>query len=266
VAIRRRGVPPQAILEFVAELGVTTSDSVIRNNRFDNVVRRYLERKVPRVWLVLDPVKIILDDLPENSKEFVVPYDPKAPSGKSRTVRVSKEVYIDRNDFREVDSPDFFRLAPGKVVGLLNAFPIKAESFEKDSATGKVTVIHATKAEGKPKAFIHWVGSDGVNVVARQFNALFNDEDPNGLDWKTGGYADSLNPNSEVVWPNALVERSFVDLVKEAETSKNEEGSDGKLRFQAVRTGYFAVDPEKKDGKTVLNQIVSLKEDSGKGT
>jgi glutaminyl-tRNA synthetase len=266
VAIRRRGVPAQAILQFISELGVTDSQTVIQAHKFDAWVRKYLERTVPRLMLVLNPIKVVIEDLADDySEELTVPYDPKNPTGPSRKVPFSKTLYIDHSDFREEDSADFFRLAPGKVVGLQNlSFPIRAKSFVKD-ASGTVTEIKAEKAEGiKPKAWIHWVpSSSSIPVIARQYNALFNVDDPNDLDWKNGGYIDSVNPNSEVVFADARVEPAFKAICEE-HSIKPDLSSDDLVRFQAVRTGYFAVDPEIREGKVVLNQIVSLKEDAGK--
>lgn len=284
VAIRRRGVPAKAILEFVSLIGVTDgmfislgnktctwsnlsiARTVTRTHTFDASIRKYLERTVPRLSLVLDPVKVVIEDIADDYSELLtVPYDPKNPTGASRAVPFSKTVYIDRSDFREVDSPEFFRLAPGKTVGLLNTpFPIQATSFVKNDK-GVVTEIKAQKAEGKPKAFIHWVdGSKSINVVARQYNSLFNAEDPNELDWKTGGYANALNPDSEIVYTDALIENAFTDL-SASYTKKTDPTGDNLCRFQAVRTGYFAADPELEGEKPVLNMVVSLKEDTGKG-
>jgi glutaminyl-tRNA synthetase len=266
VAIRRRGVPAPAIIQFVSELGVTDANTTILSNKFYSVVRRHLERTVPRLMLVLDPIKVVIDDLPDDfSKELKVPYDPKDPNGESRNVPLTKVVYIDRSDFREEDSPDFFRLAPGKAVGLLNApFAIQATSFSKD-ANGNVIEIQAKSVEGvKPKAFIHWVGSTAIRVVAREYNALFKSLEPNALDWKEGGYEADLNPESEVVFPNALIEPGLED-VRKSHAAKPDGASDDLVRFQAVRTGYFCIDPESEGDKLVLNQIVSLKEDMGKG-
>lgn len=267
VAIRRRGVPAKALLQFIEDLGVTDNLTVIKTAKFENTIRKYLERTVPRLMLVLDPIKVIIDDLPDDhSEDIVVPYDPKKPDGASRKVHFSKMIYIDRTDFIEEDDPNFFRLAPNKTVGLLNAIVIRATSFEKDSSSGKVTVIHASKApEGeKPKAFIQWVGDNGLDVTARQYNSLFSVEEPNGLDWKTGGYAESLNPLSEVSFPDALIEAGFNEL--KAEHAEQPSGaSDDLVRFQAVRTGYFCVDTDSTAEKVVLNQIVTLKEDSSKG-
>jgi glutaminyl-tRNA synthetase len=266
VAIRRRGVPAKAILQFVAELGVTDALTVIRAHKFDASVRKYLERNVPRLMLVIDPIKVVIKDVADDyEEELTVPYDPKNPTGKSRKVPFSKVIYIDRSDFREEDSPDFFRLAPGKTVGLLHTpFPIRATSVVKDE-NGNLVEIKAEKAEGKPKAFIHWVdGKKAVKVTARQYNALFNVDDPNELDWKNGGYAEFLNPKSEVVFPDALIEPGFQSM-REEHVAHPDAASDDLVRFQAIRTGYFAIDPEDDGDKVVLNQIVSLKEDSGKG-
>ena len=266
VAIRRRGVPAQAILNFVTELGVTDAQTNIQVLRFEAVIRKYLERTVPRLMLVLDPILVTIEDVPDDYvEELTIPYDPKKPDGDSRPVPFTKKIYIDSSDFREEDSSEFFRLAPGKTVGLLNApFAITATSYTKDE-NGVITEIKATKAEGvKPKAYIHWVASSGTRVVARQYNSLFLSEEPNALDWKSGGYAEDLNPNSEVPWPNAIIEPSF-NLLRKGHSDKPSGSSDDLVRFQAVRTGYFSIDPEAEDGKAVLNQIVTLKEDAGKG-
>jgi len=265
VAIRRRGVPAGAILQFVSELGVTDANTVIKAYKFDATVRKYLERTVPRLMMVLDPIKVVIQDLPDSySEDVTIPYDPKNTTGSSRKVPLTKVIYIDRSDFKEEDSPEFFRLAPGKPVGLQNVpFLIEVESVEKD-AGGMVSTIIAKKLEGKkPKAFIHWVSEKGIKVTARKYNSLFNAEDANELDWKNGGYADALNPDSEMDYKDAVIEPAIMDLRKEHE-SKPDGSSDDLVRFQAVRTGYFAVDADSTSDKLVLNQIVSLKEDSGK--
>jgi glutaminyl-tRNA synthetase len=269
VAIRRRGVPSRAILDFVEGLGVTDALTDIEVPRFEAAVRKYLERTVPRLSLILEPVKVIIDDFKEaDEKELTVPYDPKGQIPGERKVKISNEIYIDSSDFREEDDPNFFRLAPNKVVGLLNAITIRATSFKKDDS-GRVTEIHAVKAEGeKPKAYIHWVDvATSVKVIARQYNQLFNPppgQTPNNLDWKEGGWADYLNPNSEVSFNNAVIERGLNDLIEKHATSPSA-SSDDLVRFQAIRTAYFCIDAEKNaDGTIVLNQIVSLKEDKAK--
>lgn len=286
VALRRRGIPAAALLSFVSELGVTDALTNIQVVRFESGIRKFLERTVPRLMLVLDPIPVTITDLPDDyTEDLRVPFDPKNPDSGSRIVSVSSKIYIDRSDFRSVDDPNFFRLAPGKTVGLLNApFLIKAESFETDAA-GKVTSIKAVKIPTeteKPKAFIHWVDAkSAVEVVARQYNQLFKTDEPNSLDWSGGGYFEDLNPDSEVSYTGAVVERAIGELVEKHKVTPgvtSEVAADGSsehkldktnasddlVRFQAVRTAYFCVDRDKEDGKLVLNQIVSLKEDKSK--
>jgi glutaminyl-tRNA synthetase len=264
IALRRRGIPAAALLNFVSELGVTTANTNIQTFKLDASVRKYLERTVPRLMLVLDPIKLVIEDLPEGYKEDItVPFDPKDASKGSRIVALGREVFIDKSDFKTEHSPEFFRLTPEQPVGLLNVpFAIKYVGTAEDGS------IKASKLEGvKPKAYIHWVpAASALSVTARQYNALFTVEEPNTLDWKSGGYADSLNPKSEVVFENVVIEPGFKELEsKEGGVSPESGASDHIVRFQAVRTGYFAVDTESTDEKVVLNQIVTLKEDAGKG-
>jgi glutaminyl-tRNA synthetase len=267
VALRRRGIPAQALLKFVEELGVSNALTEIEPVRLEASIRKYLERTVPRQMLVLDPIKVVIEDMaPGEEAEFDVPYDPKGTIEGGRKVKFGREVYIDRTDFREEDSADFFRLAPNKVVGLYNApFPIRATSFSKDES-GKISEIKAAKAPGeKPKAYIQWVDvATAIPVVARQYNSLFQTDSPNTLDWKNGGYADDLNPNSEIIFEHAVIERGLKELLKDR--SLNPSGSsDDLVRFQALRTAYFCVDVvDSKEDRIVLNQIVTLREDKAK--
>jgi glutaminyl-tRNA synthetase len=266
VALRRRGIPAKALLNFVEELGVTDALTEIQPYRLESSIRKHLERTVPRQMLVLDPIKVVIEDTTDaDIQEIVVPYDPKGAIPGGRKVKLGKEVYIDRSDFREEDSPEYFRLAPNKAVGLYNVpFPIRATSFSKDE-NGKVTEVKAVKADGeKPKTYIQWVDAEtAIPVTARQYNSLFKSESPNALDWKTGGWADDLNPNSEIIFDHAVIERGLRDLIKE-HTLNPSGSSDDLVRFQALRTAYFCVDVESTEDKIVLNQIVSLREDKAK--
>ncbi|KAI1824085.1 glutaminyl-tRNA synthetase-like protein [Xylaria intraflava] len=269
IAIKRRGVPPGAIVEFVSELGVTTAPGVIQISRFEQTIRRYLERTVPRLMLVLDPVPVVIEDAEE--LEVDVPFSPKNPAMGSHKLKFTPTVYIDRSDFREVDSKDYFRLAPNKTVGLLQApYPIKAVSFSKDEATGKVTEIRAVfdKETKKPKTFIQWVPSGSREVEVRIHNQLFKSEKPDDAE---GGFLNDLNPESEVVHPNAMIEAGFDEVKARAPwpeaAGESELGKGGleSVRFQAMRVAYFAVDSvDSTDSKIILNRIVSLKEDAGK--
>lgn len=266
VALRRRGIPAKALLNFVEELGVNDALTEIQPPRLEASIRKHLERTVARQMLVLDPIKVVIEDFAaEDDQEITVPYDPKGSIPGERKVKLGKEVYIDRSDFREEADKDFFRLTPTQVVGLYNVpFPIRASSVSKDE-NGNVTEIRAAKATGeKPKTYIQWVdAATAVPVKARQYNSLFKSESPNTLDWKTGGWAEDLNPESEVIFENAVIEAGIKGLLKE-HTLNPSGSSDDLIRFQALRTAYFCVDVESTEEKIVLNQIVSLREDKAK--
>ena len=241
IGIKRRGVPPGAILEFVNELGVTTAPTNIQLARFDQTVRKYLERTVPRLMLVLDPIPLVIEDAEE--LELELPFSPKIPAMGSHKVTFSKTVYIERSDFREVDSPEYYRLAPGKSVGLLQVpYPVKAVSFSKDG--DKVTEIRAVydKEGKKPKTYIHWVPAGSKTVEVRIHNALFKTERPDDVE---GGFLNDINPRSEEVWPNAMIESGFEEVKRRAPwpeaAGESELGKGGleSVRFQAMRVAYM---------------------------
>lgn len=241
IGIKRRGVPPGAILEFVNELGVTTAPTNIQLARFDQTVRRYLERTVPRLMLVLDPIPVVIEDAEE--LELELPFSSKIPAMGSHKVKFTKTVYIERSDFREVDSPGYFRLAPGKSVGLLQVpYPIKAVSFSKDD--DKVTEIRAVydKEVKKSKTYIHWVTEGSKNVEVRIHNALFKSERPDDVE---GGFLNDINPTSEEIWPHAMIESGFEEVKRRAPwpeaAGESELGKGGveSVRFQAMRVAYM---------------------------
>lgn len=300
-ALRRRGVPPRAILSFVNELGVTKATTNIEIKRFETSVRRYLEVTVPRLMLVLDPITIIIDDLPDDHLEMLDSPFSKHPTYGTHTIPFTRKVYIERSDFREVDSPDYFRLAPGKSVGLLKVpYPIIATTFETDPSTNLVTTVHAKyekPADGepvkKPKGWIHWVASSPTHnsptkAEVRIINPLFKSDNPAA---HPVSFLEDINPHSEEIYPNAMIETGFDEIRRRApwpaeageEALQLEDDTGGKddgdgtgtrsehaasrpetVRFQGMRMGYFCVDRESRDGKLVLNRIVSLKEDTGK--
>jgi glutaminyl-tRNA synthetase len=269
IAIRRRGIPPGGILSFVNELGVTTAQTIIQISRFEQSIRRYLETTVPRLLLVLDPVPVVIENIDDLEGQVLsIPLSPKNPEMGSYKLCLTKTVYIDRSDFREIDSEDYFRLAPGKAVGLLQApYPIRATSFSKDDATGTVTEIRAIfdKEGKKPKAFIHWVPENSRKVEARVHSQLFKSPDPTAVE---GGFLNDINPDSESVYPEALVDSGFEEVRRRAPWPKVEGESSGagpeSVRFQAMRVAYFAMDTDSTEDKIVLNRIIPLKEDPGK--
>lgn len=294
VALRRRGIPPGAILSFVNELGVTTARSNIQTVRFESSVRKYLEMTVPRLMVVNDPIKVIIDNLPDDYEEEVEnAFGPKNVDMGSHKMPFTRIVYIERDDFREEASKDFFRLAPGASVGLLKVtYPITCTSFKKDDATGLVTEIHATydmPTEGetfkKPKSYIHWVAESAkhtspIKVEVRVFNSLFKSENPEAVE---PDFMADIREDSLLTYPNALAEVGLAEIQRRAPWPEEAgeaglakggsmDGANGEarkpgpesVRFQAMRVGYFCMDRESTSDHIILNRIVGLKEDAGK--
>jgi glutaminyl-tRNA synthetase len=245
VALRRRGVPPGAILSFVNELGVTTANALVHVARFEQSIRHYLELTVPRLMLVLDPLPLVIEDfesLNSADLDIDIPFSPKNPEMGSHSVRLTKTVYIDRSDFREVDSEEYFRLAPGKTVGLWKLpFPVKATSFSKD-AEGRVTEVKVAfdREKKKPKTYIQWVPEGSTKVECRVYDRLFRSNDPNTVE---GGFLNDLNPNNATFYTGALVEPGFEEVRRRAPwpEAAGERGDckPESVRFQAMRVAYF---------------------------
>jgi glutaminyl-tRNA synthetase len=285
VGIRRRGVPPEAINNFVLELGVTTSQSTIEVSRFDTKTREYLDKTTPRLMAILDPIRVVLTNLPDDFvEEVVVPNKPRDPAMGEHKVPFAKVLYIDRSDFREQDSKGYFRLAPGKSVGLLYAkHPIHCTNYKKD-ADGKVIEIECTyENEGefkKPKTYIHWVAESPKHNSPvkldelRIYERLFKHDNPETVE---GGYLEDINSHSLEIVKGAIAEVGMYDHV--ADWVKKTGGKDKEsMRWQFTRTGYFCLDKDTeldaeliksgkvKEGlkKIVVNRTVSLKEDADK--
>lgn len=244
IGIRRRGVPPGAILEFVNELGVTTAATTIQLARFDQTVRRYLERTVPRLMLVLTPLRVEISDA--EPSDLVIPFSPKDPKMGTHTLRLTKTVFIDATDFRTEDSKGYFRLAPGKSVGLLQLpFPIKCTSFTfaEDGKTVASVSAEYDRSGAKPKTYIQWVPEDSRKVEVRMYNSLFKSEKPDDVE---GGFMKDVNPESETIYADALVEPGFDEVrarapwpeAKETGESKLGDGGAETVRFQGMRVSF----------------------------
>lgn len=286
VGIRRRGVPPEAINSFVLELGVTTSLTSIDIARFDNKVREYLDKTTPRLMAIQDPVRVVLTNVPDDFvEEVVVPNKPRDPAMGEHKVPFAKVLYIDRSDFREQDAKGYFRLAPGKSVGLLYAkHPIHCVSYKKD-AEGKVTEIECVyENEGefkKPKTYIHWVAESAKHNSPvkidelRVYERLFKHDIPDSVE---GGYLNDINENSLEVVKGAIAEVGIYDHIAEWVKKTNGGKDKESMRWQFTRTGYFCLDKDTeldaelilagkvKEGlsKIIVNRTVSLKEDAEK--
>ncbi|CDH09291.1 probable Glutamine--tRNA ligase [Zygosaccharomyces bailii ISA1307] len=281
-AIRRRGIPPGAILSFINTLGVTTSVTNIQLVRFESAIRKYLEDTTPRLMFVLDPVEVIVDNLPDSYEELVsIPFRPGTPEFGEREVPFTNRLFIDRSDFSEkVGDKEFFRLTPEQPVGLIKVpHALIYGRVEKDSE-GKITTIHVTyDTEGKikkPKTYIQWVPvsvkyNSPVKIAeTRVHNALFKSENPSA---HPKGYLEDINLDSEVIYTKSVIEHNFhtvvenspweVDAVKKSEFYVKEDPKSKEVcRFQAMRTGYFALDKDSEENKIVLNRIVTLKDGS----
>lgn len=246
-ALRRRGVPPGAILAFINELGATTAKTTIQIARFEQSVRRSLETSVPRAMLVLDPVPLVIEGFEElGATEAAVPFS-RDPSMGSHELRLTRTVYIDRSDFREVADGNFFRLAPGRTVGLLQfPAPVTVTAFTRDDA-GRVGEIRAVLASAskRPRANIQWVPDGSKTVEVRVYGRLFKSDDPTAA---PGGLLEDVDPNSETIYHSAMVEAGFEEIRRSGpwpkqagggETEHWEELGPESIRFQAMRVGYF---------------------------
>ncbi|CAI2170745.1 13170_t:CDS:2 [Funneliformis geosporum] len=277
-ALRRRGVPPEAINGFVQDLGVTTSNSTIQVTRFEKYVRDYLDVHVPRLMVIVDPIKIVIENLPdEYLEELTVPFKPKDPSMGDHVVPFSKVVYIDKSDFREQDTPDYFRLAVGKTVGLLYVkHCITCTEVKKDSK-GNIEYLICRYENGpdikKSKTYIQWVSESTkhqspihLNEI-RIYNNLFMSENPSA---HPEGFLKDINPNSLEITTNSLIEIGLHRIISKI-FEKSEKKDFEAVRFQAIRVGYFCIDKDsfidgnnETKNKLILNKIVSLKEDPKK--
>ncbi|EJF62807.1 glutaminyl-tRNA synthetase [Dichomitus squalens LYAD-421 SS1] len=249
IALRRRGIPPGAILSFVSGLGVSTAPSNIQTVRFEQAIRQYLEGSVSRLLMVLRPLKVTIENLPEDFLLWLEkPLHPKVPELGVSRVPLTRTIYIDADDFRLEDSKDYFRLAPGKTVGLFQApWPVTHVSHKTDPATGQVVeIVVRAENEGapkKPKAFIQWVaehrpsGSPVVVDETRIFHQLFKSENPSAA---VPDFRADINPDSLEVVRGAMVEVGFWNLAKKAYADAKAEGkkrTDEALKKSASATG-----------------------------
>ena len=252
--LRRRGFTPESIQMFVDMCGVSKANSVADYAALEYCIREDLKTKRPRVMAVLDPVKLIIDNYPEDGIEWLtVPNNQENEALGTRQVPFAKELYIEREDFMEEPPKKYFRLFPGNEVRLMNAYFVKCTDFKKD-ADGKVTEIHCTydpasKGGNSPdgrkvKGTIHWVAAPTAKKVTVRLYENIVDEEL-GVYNEDGSL--NLNPNSLTVLDQCYVEPSLADA-KAYES------------FQFVRNGFFCVDyKDSKEGSPVFNRIVSLK-------
>jgi len=254
--LRRRGYTPQSIKAFADRVGIAKRDNVIDVGLLEFSVREHLNQIAPRVFAVLNPVKVIITNYPENkTEEMEVANNPEDPGSGKRIVPFGREIYIERDDFMEDPPKKFFRLGPGREVRLKGAYIVKCEDFTKDS-NGNITVINCTydpetKSGGsgagrKVKGTLHWVSvNHSIDAEVRLYDRLFNNEDPAGH--KDTDFREFINPESLKTVNNSKIEPSL-------ETAKPGD------KFQFQRLGYFCVDKDSAPNKLVFNRTVPLRD------
>ncbi len=257
--LRRRGVTPEAIMNFIVQTGETKNDSWVDMAQFEACIRDDLNKRAQRRMAVLHPLKLVIDNYPEGQVEWVDAINnPEDESAGTRKVPFSKVLYIEQDDFRETPPPKYFRLYPGNEVRLRYAYLVTCTSFERDPETGAVTTVHctydpATRGGDAPdgrkvKSTIHWVSAQhAIPAEVRLYEQLFTVEKPDDFE----DLDKIINPNSLQVLTNCLVEPSLAD------TKPGD-------KFQFERVGYFCTDLDSTPDHLVFNRTVTLKDTWGK--
>lgn len=253
-ALRRRGFTPESIKMFVELVGVTKSQGAVEYPMLEYCIREDLKLKARRMMAVINPVKVIIDNYPEDQVEYMeVPNNQENPELGTRKVPFTRELYIERDDFMIEPPKKYFRMFPGNEVRLMNAYFVTCVDYKTDE-NGNVTEIHCTydpqtrggNFEGrKVKGTIHWVSAaEGKQVEVRLYENIVDEE--KGVYNEEDGSI-NVNPNSLTVIKNCYVEPELVKAEKED-------------KFQFVRNGYFCADMKDSEaGRPVFNRIVSLK-------
>jgi glutaminyl-tRNA synthetase len=259
---RRRGFTPEALRDFCNRIGLAKRDSVVEVELLEHCLREDLNRRAPRVMAVLDPVRVVLTNYPEGKvEELDAVNNPEDASQGTRKVPFSRELLIDRDDFREVPPPKYHRLSPGQEVRLRWGYIIRCDEAVKDPATGVLTELRCTydpqtrggdaPAGRKVKGTIHWVSAAHAHdVEVRLYDRLFSTSNPDAAT-ESGDFLANLNPDSLVVKTGCRVEPSL----SSAKTGDV---------FQFERVGYFSVDPDSGPSGLVFNRSVSLRDTWGK--
>ncbi|MCY4026132.1 MAG: glutamine--tRNA ligase/YqeY domain fusion protein [Acidobacteria bacterium] len=255
--MRRRGYPPAAIRDFCDRIGIAKANSVVQMAQLDDAVRQELNRTAPRVMAVVRPLKVVIENYPEDrTEELDAVNNPEDESAGHRKVPFSRELYIERNDFREDPPRKFFRLAPGREVRLRYAYFLTCRDVVKDD-DGNVVELRCTydpETRGgyapdgrKVRGTIHWVSArHAVRAEARLYDHLFTAEYPEDLP-EGVDYRDGLNPASLERIADCLVEPSLA-------------GAAAGARYQFERVGYFCVDPDSTPDALVVNRTVGLRD------
>lgn len=259
--LRRRGYSPEAIRDFAERIGVAKRDSMVDLALLEHCLREDLNRRAVRVMAVLDPVKVVILNYPEGKVEMLEAVNnPEDAAAGTRQVPFSREIYIERADFR-VDPPKkYFRLSPGREIRLKHAYYIRCEDYIRDEATGEILEIHCTydpESRGgwspdnrKVRGTSHWVSANhAVNAEVRLFDTLFTNPDPRArAEAEETDFHEFLNPESRRELTHCLVEPSLAY-------------AEAGAYFQFLRQGYFCVDSrDSLPGRPVFNRSVTLRD------
>ena len=266
--LRRRGYPPAAIRAFVESVGIARSDNTVQFAQLEHFVRQELNRTAERRMVVLDPIKVTIENYPEGETELLTAINnPEDSEAGTREIPFSRELYIEREDFMEDPPKKFFRLAPGREVRLRSAYFIKCNEVVKDPASGDVVELRctydpATRGGDSPdgrkvKATLHWVSAAHAKPIdVRVYEPLFSVENPNAVP-EGQDFTVNLNPDSLQVLEGCMAEPSVVD-----------EPVGTCLQFE--RKGYFAVDSDSTSSRPIFNRTTTLRDSwakiSGKST
>jgi glutaminyl-tRNA synthetase len=257
--VRRRGYPPEAIINVCKMLGVAKTNSTADLALLEHCVREDLNKNSPRVMGVLRPLHLVIDNYPEGQvEEFDAVNNPEDPAAGTRKVPFSKVLYIEREDFMEKPLPQYFRLAPGREIRLRYAYFITCVGVKKDPKTDEVIEVHctydpATRGGNAPdsrkvKSTIHWVSAaHALEAEVRLYENLFTKEDPSDVE-NGADFMSNVNRNSLEVLTSCRIEPFLA-------------GAASGSRYQFERIGYFCVDPDTTPGKLVFNRTVSLRDD-----
>ena len=252
--MRRRGYPAEAIRDFINRVGVSKAYSVVDFGLLEACVRDSLGANAPRAMAVLRPLKVIIDNYPEDLvEELELPINQDKPEMGTRVIRFSKEIYVEKEDFMIEPPKKYFRLFPGNEVRLRGAYFVKCVGYDTDE-NGEVTAVHCTydpESKGgnspdgrKVKGTLHWVSAkNSIDFEARLYDRLF--VNPNPSDESTGSFKDNLNPDSLTILSGCKLEDGIENL-KVGDT------------FQFMRQGYFCVDTTSTEDKVVFNRTVAL--------
>jgi glutaminyl-tRNA synthetase len=257
--IRRRGYTPEAIRNFCERIGVAKADSMVDVALLEYCIREDLNKHTPRVMGVLRPLKVVIENYPEDKEEELEAINnPEDPSKGTRMVPFSRILYIEQDDFMEDPPKKFFRLAPGREVRLRYAFFITCVDVVKDPDSGDVLELRCTydpQTRGgdapdgrKVKGTLHWVSArHAVTAEVRLYDHLFVKENPNEVE-DGRDFTDAINPNSLEILKNCKLEPSLA-------------GATPRSRFQFERLGYFCVDAKDSNaGTPVFNRTVTLRD------